>query len=153
MIRDYFIPLAYSKEFNNNLNNKSFGKNIAINGIDDFDIDNSLDIVIFSINDLDNNLDYTKKIRKRLYSLSIGDWNLKILDLGIFKSGRQHSDTQFALGEILNQLSLLNKGGLSRLSHYKTWLSSLYTLHDFICFGPYIAITYSPYTLHFIFAL
>lgn len=107
MIRDYFIPLDYSKEFINNLNNKSFGKNIAINGIDDFDIDNSLDIVIFSINDLDNNLDYTKKIRKRLYSLSIGDWNLKILDLGIFKSGRQHSDTQFALGEILNQLSLL----------------------------------------------
>ena len=107
MIRDYFIPLDCSKEFINNLNNKSFGKNIARNGIDDFDIDNSLDIVIFSINDLDNNLDYTKKIRKRLYSLSIGDWDLKILDLGIFKSGRQYSDTQFALGEILNKLSLL----------------------------------------------
>lgn len=111
MIKDYFIPLVDSLEFVNNLNNNSFGKNIAINGRDDFDLDNSFDLVIFSINNLefdsDNNLDYTKRIRKRLYSLSTGDWDLKIIDLGIFQIGSQDSDTQFALCEILNQLSLL----------------------------------------------
>lgn len=111
MIKDYFISLSDFKEFVNELNNNSLGRNIVINGIDDFDLDQSFDLAIFSINDLqidqENLSDYTKKIRKKIYSLSNGGWNLKILDLGIFNKGNQHSDSQFAINEILNQLSIL----------------------------------------------
>ena len=111
MIKDYFISLSDFKEFIQKLNNKSLGKKIVINGINDFDLDQSFDLAIFSINDIEtdseNLLDYTKKIRKKIYSLSCGGWNLKILDLGIFKRGSQHSDTHFAISEILKQLSIL----------------------------------------------
>ena len=111
MIKDYFISLYDFKEFVNELNNNSLGRNIVINGIDDFDLDQSFDLAIFSINDLqidrENLSDYTKKIRKKIYSLSNGGWNLKIIDLGIFNKGNQHSDSQFAINEILNQLSIL----------------------------------------------
>ena len=112
MIKDYFISLSDFKEFVNELNNNSLGRNIVINGIDDFDLDQSFDLAIFSINDQEidreNLSDYSKKIRKKIYSLFTGDWNLKILDLGIFNRGNQHSDSQFAINEILNQLSILN---------------------------------------------
>ena len=112
MIKDYFISLFDFKEFVNELNNNSLGRNIVINGIDDFDLDQSFDLAIFSINNLqidrENLSDYTKKIRKKIYSLSNGGWNLKILDLGIFNRGNQHSDSQYAINEILNQLSILN---------------------------------------------
>ena len=111
MIKDYFISLSDFTEFVHKLNNKSLGKNIVINGIDDFDLDQSFDLAIFSINDLEidseNLSDYSKKIRKKIYSLSGGGWNLNILDLGIFKLGSQRSDTQFAINEILKQLSIL----------------------------------------------
>ena len=112
---DYLIFTAQEPsegvEFVNELNNNSLGRNIIVNGIDDFDLDQSFDLAIFSINDLqidqENLSDYTKKIRKKIYSLSNGGWNLKILDLGIFNKGNQHSDSQFAINEILNQLSIL----------------------------------------------
>ncbi len=111
MIKDYFISLSDFTEFVHKLNNKSLGKNIVINGINDFNLDQSFDLAIFSINDLEidseNLSDYTKKIRKKIYSLSSGGWNLKILDLGIFYRGSQHSDSLFAISEILKQLSIL----------------------------------------------
>ena len=73
MIKDYFISLSDFTEFVHNLNNKSLGKNIVINGINDFDLDQSFDLAIFSINDLEidseNLSDYSKKIRKKIYSL------------------------------------------------------------------------------------
>ena len=53
MIKDYFISLSDFTEFVHNLNNKSLGKNIVINGINDFDLDQSFDLAIFSINDLE----------------------------------------------------------------------------------------------------
>ena len=111
MVTDYFNSLSDLTEFIHKLNSKSLGRNIIINGINDFDLDQSFDLAIFSINDpeidSENLSDYTKKIRKKIYNLSSGGWNLKILDLGIFKRGSQHSDTQFAINEILNQLSIL----------------------------------------------
>ena len=111
MIKDYFISLSNFTEFVHKLNNKSLGKNIVINGIDDFDLDQSFDLAIFSINDLlidsENSSDYSAKIRKKIYGLSSGGWNLNIIDLGIFKRGSQHSDTQFAISETLKQLSIL----------------------------------------------
>ena len=73
MIKDYFISLSDFTEFVHKLNNKSLGKNIVINGINDFDLDQSFDLAIFSINDLEidseNLSDYSKKIRKKIYSL------------------------------------------------------------------------------------
>lgn len=109
MLKDYFISLIDLKKFHNKLNNESFGRNIIINGIDEFEIDQSLDIVIFSVEDIKrtsiNNSNYSKKIRKKLYHLSRGRWNLNILDLGVFKIGNQDSDTQFAIREIVKKLS------------------------------------------------
>ena len=70
MIKDYFISLSDFTEFVHKLNNKSLGKNIVINGINDFDLDQSFDLAIFSINDLEidseNLSDYSKKIRKKI---------------------------------------------------------------------------------------
>ena len=64
MVKDYFISLSDLTEFIHKLNSKSLGRNIVINGINDFDLDQSFDLVIFSINDLeidsDNLSDYTK---------------------------------------------------------------------------------------------
>ena len=69
MIKDYFISLSDFTEFVHNLNNKSLGKNIVINGINDFDLDQSFDLAIFSINDLEidseNLSDYSKRSEKR----------------------------------------------------------------------------------------
>ena len=87
MIKDYFISLSDFKEFVNELNNNSLGRNIVINGIDDFDLDQSFDLTNFSINDLqvdqENFSDYTKRLEKKY---TVYQWRLefKILDLGIF---------------------------------------------------------------------
>ena len=109
MLKDYFSSLIDFKEFHDKLNKKSIGRNIIINGIDEFEIDQSISIVLFSVEGLKlaskNSLNYSKKIRKKLYRLSWGGWNIKILDLGFFKIGNQNSDTQFALREILEKLA------------------------------------------------
>ena len=49
MLKDYFSSLIDIKEFYDKLNKKSFGRNIIINGIDEFEIDQSFSIVMFSV--------------------------------------------------------------------------------------------------------
>ena len=66
MIKDYFISLSDFKEFVNELNNNSLGRNIVINGINDFDLDQSFDLAIFSINDLQIDQENFQIIPKRL---------------------------------------------------------------------------------------
>jgi len=111
VLQDYFSSLIDFKEFHDKLNNNTFGRNTLVNGIDQFEIDQSLDIVIFSVESIKlnpkNSFNYSKKIRKKLYRLSWGGWSIKILDLGFFKIGNQNSDTQFALREILEKLASL----------------------------------------------
>jgi len=122
VLKDYFSSLIDFKEFHDKLNNESIGRNIIINGIDEFEIDQSINIVMFSVEGIKlshkNNLNYSKKIRKKLYRLSWGGWNIKILDLGFFKIGNQNSDTQFAIREILEKLvSMQIKVVVLNLSH------------------------------------
>ena len=99
MLKDYFSSLIDFKEFHDKLNKKSIGRNIIINGIDEFEIDQSFSMVIFSVEGIKlnskNSLNYSKKIRKKLYRLSWGGWNIKILDLGIFKIGNHDTDLIF----------------------------------------------------------
>ena len=107
MIQEYFnSPSENFIKFYENLALSSFGKNIDVFGFSENDLSNldKYDIAIFYLNDVKE----SESVIKRIYSLEYGNWNLKILDLGVFKKGNEKSDNLFAIKSIINKLSNYN---------------------------------------------
>ena len=107
MIQEYFnSPSDNFIKFYENLVQSSVGKNIDVFGFSENDLSNldKYDIAIFYLNDVKE----SESVIKRIYSLEYGNWNLKILDLGVFKKGNEKSDNLFAIKSIINKLSNYN---------------------------------------------
>ena len=107
MIQEYFnSPSENFIKFYENLAQSSFGKNIDVFSFFENDFSNfdKYDIAIFYLTDVKE----SESIVKRIYSLEYGNWNLKILDLGVYKKGNNKSDDLFAIDSIIKKLSNYN---------------------------------------------
>ncbi len=127
MFSEYFSPVKFEIiDYVNKLDNNQLGSKLKINGRDNLNSFESLDIVIFSVNEyrfnsgIRKSFNANKDFRKKLYSLYYGNWNLNIYDLGDLENGNLVSDTQFALSKILeffskNKILVITIGGSQNL--------------------------------------
>jgi len=124
---EYFSPVKFEIiDYVNNLDNNQLGSKLKINGRDNLNSFESLDIVIFSVNEyrfnsaIRKSFNANKDFRKKLYSLYYGNWDLNIYDFGDLENGNLVSDTQFALSKILeffskNKILVITIGGSQNL--------------------------------------
>jgi len=127
LFSEYFSPVKIEIiDYVNKLDNNQLGSKLKINGRENLNSLESLDIVIFSINEYRFNsgtpksFNANKDFRKKLYSLYYGNWDLNIYDLGDLENGNLVSDTQFALTKILdffskNKILVITIGGSQNL--------------------------------------
>ena len=127
MFSEYFNPVNIEIiDYADNLDNNQLGSKLKINGRDNLNFFDDLDVVIFSINEyrfnssIQKSFNANKDFRKKLYSLYYGNWDLNIYDFGDLENGNEISDTQFALEKILeffskNQILVLTIGGSQNL--------------------------------------
>ena len=127
MFLEYFSPVKFEIiDYVNNLDNNQLGSKLKINGRDNLNSFESLDIVIFSVNEyrfnsaIRKSFNANKDFRKKLYSLYYGNWDLNIYDFGDLENGNLVSDTQFALSKILdffskNKILVITIGGSQNL--------------------------------------
>jgi len=106
LIREYFyFPSENFIKFCEGLSDSSFGKKIHINNIDVSDLEeiSSYDLAIFYL----GNLKEVENLRKKIFSLEYGNWNLKLIDLGAFNQGHSESDSLFGIQEVIRKLTNL----------------------------------------------
>ena len=127
MFSEYFNPVNIEIiDYADNLDNNQLGSKLKINGRDNLNFFDDLDVVIFSINEyrfnssIQKSFNANKDFRKKLYSLYYGNWDLNIYVFGDLENGNEISDTQFALEKILeffskNQILVLTIGGSQNL--------------------------------------
>ena len=127
MFSEYFNPVKIEIiDYVNKLHNNQLGSKLKINGRDNLNSFEALDVVIFSINEyrfnssIQKSFNANKDFRKKLYSLYYGKWDLNIYDFGDLENGNKISDTQFALEKILeffskNKILVLTIGGSQNL--------------------------------------
>ena len=127
MFLEYFSPVKFEIiDYVNKLDNNQLGSKLKINGRDNLNSFESLDIVIFSVNEyrfnsgIRKSFNANKDFRKKLYSLYYGNWDLNIYDFGDLENGHLVSDTQFALSKILeffskNKILVITIGGSQNL--------------------------------------
>lgn len=126
---DFLQPVHNSLiEELNSFNEIRFGSNIKIYSENNFPEFDDVSIAIISIqedrdsvNNEGTGADFSI-IRKELYQLFSGNWNIKIIDLGTISRGNTINDTHFALKEITNYLIKNNIipiiiGGSQSLTH------------------------------------
>ena len=128
MFLEYFNSVDVNAlNFANNQNKDQLGKRIGINGRDDFNSFDKIDIVLFSIseyrhdNSLKKSFNANKDFRKKLYSLHFSNWKAKIYDLGDLVNGNEVSDTNYAVEKIVqfcvkNQIFIITIGGSQDLT-------------------------------------
>jgi len=127
LFSEYFSPVKFEIiDYVNKLDNNQLGSKLKINGRDNLNSFESLDIVIFSVNEyrfnsaIQKSFNANKDFRKKLYSLYYGNWDLNIYDFGDLENGNLVSDTQFALSKILeffskNKILVITIGGSQNL--------------------------------------
>jgi len=127
LFSEYFNPVKTEIiDYINKLDNSQLGSKLKINGRDNLNSFEALDVVIFSINEyrfnssIQKSFNANKDFRKKLYSLHYGNWDLNIYDFGDLENGNKISDTQFALEKILeffskNKILVLTIGGSQNL--------------------------------------
>jgi len=127
LFSEYFSPVKFEIiDYVNKLDNNQLGSKLKINGRDKLNSFESLDIVIFSVNEyrfnsaIQKSFNANKDFRKKLYSLYYGNWDLNIYDFGDLENGNLVSDTQFALSKILeffskNKILVITIGGSQNL--------------------------------------
>ncbi len=142
MFLEYFNSVDVNAlNFANSQNKDQLGKRIGINGRDDFNSFDKIDIVLFSIseyrhdNSLKKSFNANKDFRKKLYSLHFSNWKAKIYDLGDLVNGNEVSDTNYAVEKIVqfcvkNQIFIITIGGSQDLTF--TLYSSLKKFFNYI---------------------
>ena len=142
MFLEYFNSVDVNAlNFANNQSKDQLGKRIGINGRDDFNSFDKIDIVLFSIseyrhnNSLIKSFNANKDFRKKLYSLHFSNWKAKIYDLGDLVNGNEVSDTNYAVEKIVqfcvkNQIFIITIGGSQDLTF--TLYSSLKKFFNYI---------------------
>ena len=111
---DFLSPLGHEiLHFANELSSQHLGSKMELHTSDEFPDLNKIKIAFIGV--LENRGDQNAekavnltKIRKELYSLFPGNWNLSIADLGDLNAGNTKEDTYFALQKVTAAL-LKNK--------------------------------------------
>lgn len=111
MFSNYFQPVS-SKilELKKNSIPGTIGEAISVFSEGDFPDFQKAEIAIFGVNENRGLLQRGSvsmdmdAIRKHLYSLYLGNWKMRILDLGDFKLGEELSDTYFAITDLISNL-------------------------------------------------
>jgi len=115
MFSNYFHPVSREiLKLKENSLPGTIGESISVFSGDEFPDFQQAEVAIFGVNE--NRGILTKEhismnmeaIRKSLYNLYMGDWKMRILDLGDFKIGDDLSDTYFAITDLVS--NLLNDG-------------------------------------------
>lgn len=105
-LQDYLLPLSKDQLHADNFQNGELGSVIE----QTFDAEKAPKIAIFDIQEDRGSqrnqgcANGAAEVRKYLYQLKKGDWDLKICDLGTIKAGDQLSDTYFACKEVVKSL-------------------------------------------------
>ena len=96
MFSEYFNPVKIEIiDYVNKLDNNQLGSKLKINGRDNLNSFEALDVVIFSINEyrfnssIQKSFNANKDFRKKLYSLYYGNWDLNIYDFGDLENGNK----------------------------------------------------------------
>ena len=109
MFSDFLSPEDTVMEYKESLPESSIGKKIFSYKKNETNF-SKIDIALMGLNEYrgsdDSKLNYfkTNSLRKELYSLLIGDWNVKLIDLGDVISGNRLSDTYYAVKVISQNL-------------------------------------------------
>ena len=111
MFSNYFHPVSSEiLELKKNSIPGTIGESISIFSEGNFPDFQKAEVAIFGVNEnrgllneggVSMNMDV---IRKSLYNLYLGNWNIRILDLGDFKSGDELTDTYFAITDLISNL-------------------------------------------------
>ncbi len=111
MFSNYFYPVSSEiLELKKNSIPGTIGESISIFSEGNFPDFQKAEVAIFGVNEnrgllneggVSMNMD---AIRKSLYNLYLGNWNIRILDLGDFKSGDELTDTYFAITDLISNL-------------------------------------------------
>ena len=111
MFSNYFNPVSNKvSRFKESSKPGTIGDSITIYSEDNFPDFQKAEIAIFGVNDYrgvlfdtDFKLDMDA-IRESFYGLYVGNWNLRILDLGDLILGDDLSDTYFAMTDLISNL-------------------------------------------------
>ena len=111
MFSNYFNPVSKDVlKFKENSKPGTIGDSITIYTEGHFPDFQKSEVAIFGVNDYrgvlfeaDFNLDMDA-IRESFYALYVGNWNLRILDLGDLILGEDLSDTYFAISDLISNL-------------------------------------------------
>ena len=111
MFSNYFNPISSEiLELKNNAIPGTIGESISVFSDGNFPDFQKAEVAIFGINEnrgllceesVSMNMD---TVRKSLYSLYMGNWKIRILDLGDFKIGKELTDTYFAVTDLISNL-------------------------------------------------
>ena len=111
MFSNYFNPVSNNAlRFKENSKPGTIGDSITIYSEGNFPDFQRAEVAIFGVNDYrgvlfetDFKLDMDA-IRESFYGLYVGNWNLRILDLGDLILGDDLSDTYFAITDLISNL-------------------------------------------------
>ena len=111
MFSNYFNPVSKDVlKFKESSKPGTIGDSITIYTEGHFPDFQKSEVAIFGVNDYrgvlfeaDFNLDMDA-IRESFYALYVGNWNLRILDLGDLILGEDLSDTYFAISDLISNL-------------------------------------------------
>ena len=114
---EFLKPVSKSIiDFVEGLHEHSLGKNTLFNdGVNEVDFSNG-DVVLLSVPEVRNvvgdelSVPNFDEVRKELYQLMLGNWDLRLIDLGEIIPGNIVSDTYYAVSSIVSDL--LNLGVL-----------------------------------------
>jgi len=111
MFSNYFHPVSSEiLKLKNNSISGTIGESISVFSEGNFPDFQKAEVAIFGINEnrgvlcedsVSMNMD---KVRKSLYSLYMGNWKIRIIDLGDFKIGKEITDTYFAITDLISNL-------------------------------------------------
>ena len=114
MAYEFLQPIDPSLvDYVNTLPSLAFGRQIALHLPKSLPELKEVKVVIIGISDNRGNLNFSEdsdlvKFRKQLYQLFLGNWELKIADLGNINKGASITDTYYLVKEIVADL-LKNK--------------------------------------------
>lgn len=111
MIQEFFAPVSEEVLIKNNLSSDLFENQIAIHtqerGFPDLE---NINLVVFDVRESRGTLDNegsaigADAVRKQLYQLYFGNWDVAIADIGTIKAGNEIKDTYFAVKETVSYL-------------------------------------------------
>jgi len=111
MFSNYFYPVSSEiLELKKNAVPGTIGEAITVFSNDDFPDFQKAEVAIFGVDENRGIINkesvtmHMDSIRQSLYSLFIGNWKVRILDLGDFKLGEELRDTYFAITDLISNL-------------------------------------------------